>query len=557
MFDPKKLVAPLNIIINDVTPDITGLVLNKLQYRVIELNQISPYRNTSAKLKYFRDENDLEGEIRNIEYNRINIGEYIEKNAKFEINYDGKPTYVLVTDDVEVSTKNAGPALVSKILNREYGLPILEDDLTMVKQPEYYLRSSSFGELYLLSNGVVSGDTITYLSGKTSVYHLPDTQQYSYNKVTGTQCGVGFYRKWDAKESLEITLPNVENADGWSFMVEDVSAIDNIGNGRLWVNLKYNNIKGSWTYLTNDGIQYEMPVSSIGKLRITVTNDGVKIKGLSLVNNNAYVEQFSFTVPGNGYSNGLNRITIYSNNPLAGTIAYKFNVTPASLDESTTLIPNLKEYTNRDSVIIASPKSNGVFGEVKYPIRVTKYDTSGYLQVASLDKFIGTDTHVGKVMISTLDKFASNDSLIYSMNIQNLGKLFIDGVITKLAYTVTTKSDLTLRHFAEMTAKEITSDGVILEVKSYINGFLALSTSYKITESVETIVIRVDDTAISITDGNDDIITYGVIGVIGVYSYTDVVTDKSLKIKMEMEIDKKSPLPTISVNKQYTLTNPL
>ena len=105
-----------------------------------------------------------------------------------------------------------------------------------------------------------------------------------------------------------------------------------------------------------------------------------------------------------------------------------------------------------------------------------------------------------------------------------------------------------------MTAKEITSDGVILEVKSYINGFLALSTSYKITESVETIVIRVDDTAISITDGNDGIITYGAIGV---YSYTDVVTDKSLKIKMEMEIDKKSPLPTISVNKQYTLTNPL
>ena len=554
MFDPNKLVTPLNIIINDVTPDITGLVLNKLQYRVIELNQISPYRNTSAKLMYFRDENDLEGEIRNIEYNRINIGEYIDKNAKFEINYENKPTYVLVTDDIEVSTKNAGPALVSKILNREYGLPILEDDLIMVKQPEYYLRSSSFGELYLLSNAVVSGDTITYLNGKTSVYHLPDTQQYSYNKVTSTRNGVGFYREWDTKESLEITLPSTDNADGWSIMVEDVSSINHVGNGNLWVNLKYDNIKGSWSYLTDTGVQYEMVVTTIGKMQITVTNDGVVIKGLSLINNNAYVEEFSFTVPGNGYSNGLNRITIYSNNPHATPVAYKFNVTPASLDEPTTLIPNLKEYTNRDNVIVASPKSNGVFGEVKYPIRVTKYDTSGYVQVASLDKFIGTDTHVGKVMISTLDKFSSDDSLIYSMNIQNLGKLFTDGVITKLAYTVTTKSDLTARHFAEMTVKEITSDGVILEVKSYINGFLALSTSYKITESVETIVIRVNNNAISITDGNDDTITYGVIGF---YAYTDVVTDRSLKIKMEMEIDKKSPLPTISVNKQYTLTNPL
>lgn len=554
MFDPKKLVTPLNIIINDVTPDITGLVLNKLQYRVIELNQISPYRNTSAKLKYFRDENDLEGEIRNIEYNRINIGEYIEKNAKFEINYDGKPTYVLVTDDIEVSTKNAGPALVSKILNKEYGLPILENDLTMVKQPEYYLRPSSFGELYLLSNAVVAGDTITYLNGKTSVYHLPDTQQYSYNKVTATQCGVSFYRKWDTNELFEITLPNVEDADGWSTMIEDVSAIDSVGNGSLWINLKYNSIKGSWSYLTNDGVHHEMVVTTIGKLRVTVTNDGIVIKGLSLVNNNAYVEQFSFTVPGNGYSNGLNRITIYSNNPLAAPISYKFNATPVSFDGPTTLIPNLKEYTNRDSVIVASPKSNGVFGEVKYPIRVTKYDTSGYLQVASLDKFIGTDTHVGKVMIATLDKFTSNSTLIYSMNIQNLGKLFIDGVITKLAYTITTKSDLTVRHFAEMTVKEIASDGVILEVKSYINGFLALSTSYKITETVETIVVRVSNNNIIITDGNNDIITYGVIGF---YSYTDVVTDKSLKIKMEMEIDKKSPLPTISVNKQYTPTNEL
>lgn len=552
MFDPKKLVTPLNIIINDVTPDITGLVLNKLQYRVIELNQISPYRNTSAKLMYFRDENDLEGEIRNIEYNRINIGEYIDKNAKFEINYENKPTYVLVTDDIEVSTKNAGPALVSKILNREYGLPILEDDLMIVKQPEYYLRSSSFGELYLLSNAVVAGDTVTYLNGKTSVYHLPDMQQYSYNKVTSTRNGVGFYREWDTKESLEITLPSTDNADGWSIMVEDVSSIDHVGNGNLWVNLKYDNIKGSWSYLTDTGVQYEMVVTTIGKLRITVTDDGVVVKGLSLINNNAYVEEFSFTVPGNGYSNGLNRITIYSNNPLATPIAYKFNVTPASLDEPTTLIPNLKEYTNRDSVIVASPSSNGVFGEVKYPIRVTKYDTSGYLQVGSLDKFIGTDTHVGKVMISTLDKFTSNSTLIYSMNIQNLGKLFIDGVITKLAYTVTTKSDLTVRHFAEMTVKEITSDGVNLEVKSYINGFLALSTNYKITETVETIVVRVSNNAIIITDGNNDIITYGVIGF---YSYTDVVTDKSLKIKMEMEIDKKSPLPTISVNKQYTPTN--
>lgn len=554
MFDPKKLESPLNLIINDITPDITGVVLNKLQYRVIDLKSITPYRNTSATLKYFADESDLVGEIRIVEYDRVDIGEYIDEHAKFEISYDNVPTYVMVTEDIEVTTKNAGPSLVSKLLNKEYGLPITPSDLKLISQPGYYTKSTAFGELYLLSNGVVTGDTVTYVNGNTSVYHLPDTKKYSYNKVTGTQPGLAFYRKWTAEETLEITLPSANIAEGWSFMIEDVAAIDSVGNGLLWINLKYDHNKGAWTCVSADGVMHTMVVETIAKLKVNVTNDGVVIEGLALVNNNNYVQQFKIQVPGNKHASGLNRVTMYSTNPFANPISYKFNVGSVGEYGIQNLIPNYKDYITRSNVIIADPQSNGVCGQVKYPIRVTKYDTSNYLQVGSLDSFTGGLVNTGKAMISSVDSFPADQTQILAMHIQELGERMIDGTITKLSFRVTSKSNLIASYKVDLTFKELTEVGAVLKVEAFSNGSLVTISDYTITPDITFITVDVSGYGIGISDNGDNDIG---IGSLGEYPTNDATTIKSFKVRMDMDVIKTAELPQVTVVKEYTRTNPL
>ena len=552
MFDPTKLESPLNLMVDEITPDISGVILNKLQYRVIELRTITPYRNTAATLKYFIDENDTVGEIREIEYDRVDIGEYIKHHAKFEMNYDNTPTYVLVTDDINVTTKNAGPVMVSKLLNKEYNLPITADDLQLIVQPGYYTKTTSFGDLYLLSNALVSGDTITYTNGNVSVYYRPDTMQYSYNKVTTTQPGLSFYREWNSEETLEISLPTSLVSDSWSLMIEDVNSINMAGNGKLWIDLKYNIHDNTWSYLNDDDEMFSMVVDTVAKLKINVTNNGVVIEGLSLVNNNTYVTQFKYTVQSNGSVSGLNRITMYSSNPFANPISYKFKTSDTVDYDIQDLKPNYKSYTTRDSVIVADPRSNGICGAVKYPIRVTKYDTNNYLQVGSLDEFVGGRTNTDKAMVSTVDSFASDKVQILSMHIQDLGARFIDGTISKLSYTVTSKSNLLSSFKVELSFKNLTESGAALKAQTYINGNLVSISNYDITSNVAFIVVSISGYGIGIVDNNDTVLGTGSIGE---YSTMGDSVIKSFKVKMDMIIDSGSELPLISIMKEYTNAN--
>lgn len=455
MFDSKKLELPLNLIIDSITPNVDKIVLEKDKTKVLTVDTNPSYYNTLATVGDITPETTDVTNLRDILYDRVDIGQFIKERAKLVQLPDLTFEYVLISDDVETTTSRAGASLISRVLNKNYELPISSDDLLTVTPYPYYFKSSSFGNLYLLANGVVNGDTINYVKGTAVVYHLPDTTTYSYNKPKSTQTGMSFYRIWDADEILEITLPSSDAAESWSMQIEDVVDINSIGGSKQWIKVRFNNLDSTWEVSNLDGGSYVIPGDTITKIKLYMTADSIVIEGLVLVNNNSYVSQFKDTTTPSVYQRGLNRFTMYSSNPLADNISFKFTSDVNEESAKSLLTPNYKKYIERTPVIGATASSNALFGTIDYPVKVTKYDLVGYNQPSMDTIFNGTAT-MGQ--LSTIDSFSIDNMQTVVFNIDKFNDLIKDGKVNKLVFKVTSKSDVNLKY--ETICKPIQTDGV-------------------------------------------------------------------------------------------------
>lgn len=525
MFDSKKLELPLNLIIDSITPNVDKIVLEKDKTKVLTVDTNPSYYNTLATVGDIKPESTDVTNIRDILYDRVDIGQFIKERAKLVQLPDLTFEYVLISDDVETTTSSAGASLISRVLNKNYELPISSEDLSTVTPQPYYVKSSSFGDLYLLPNGVVNGDTLTYVKGTTVVNHLPDTTTYSYNKSKSTQLGMSFYRIWDADEVLEITLPSSDTAEGWSMQIEDVVDINPIGGSKQWIKVKFNNIDSTWEVSNLNGSNYVIPGDTITKIKLYITADSVVIEGLTLVNNNSYVSQFKDTTTPSMYQRGLNHFTIYSSDPLADSVSFKFTSDVNEESVKSSLTPNHKKYVERTPVIAATASSNALFGTIDYPVKVTKYDLVGYNQPTVDTVFNGTAT-AGQ--LSTIDSFSTDTIQGVVFNIEKFNDLIKDGKVNKIVFKVTSKSDVNLRY--EVVGTPIQADGVYnkLQFTTSENGVVTAVLDKLVTEG---------DTVFKVNTS--------------IYGNEIVKDDVSVTPLMKRFI---SPLVLSSVNRQYVVS---
>lgn len=544
MFDPTKLESPLNHVIDSITPNIDKIVLNADTTRVVSLKPTAPYYNTQATVHDYDSVSNVVSNTRDVNYNRIDIGKYIEARAKLNTMLDGTSEYVLVSSDVEVITRQAGITLVTGVLNNNYDLPITVNDLTTVKSEARHQTVSSFGNLYMLSNGIHSGDVLTYISGDVVVYNLPDTTEFSYNKVRTTRRGMSFYREWNAADVIEITMPIESEADGWSVQIEDVSAIDHIGNGTVWLHIGFNSDSGCWVY--KNGEQEHSVDGKVGaRFKLSVANRSVTVIGETLNSSDGYITVFESVTASTDYDRGLNRITMYSNNPAAGIVNFKMSA-QTGVNDDTTLIKNTQHYSKQLTTIKAAESSNALVGIVKYPIMVTRYDNEGYTQPKIDTVFVGESD---KGYVSSVDTFTNDLKQVLEFNVTALNELLKNNEIESFTLTILNKDNVNFRR--QITCKPIILDGVItsIEVLTIHNGELIFTSNKIIGEGDANIVVSTSNYEIQI-DKDVDILTK-----LQTYKFGDIVKpDEQLQFLVRLDITTNNNviLPTISITKTYS-----
>lgn len=547
MFDPTKLESPLNHVIDSITPNINKIVLNADTTRVVSLKPTAPYYNTQATVHDYDSVSSVVSNTRDINYNRIDIGKYIEARAKLNTMLDGTSEYVLVSSDVEVVTRQAGITLVTAVLNNNYDLPITVNDLTTVKTEARHQTVSSFGNLYMLSNGIHSGDILTYISGDVVVYNLPDTTEFSYNKVRTTRRGMSFYREWNAADVIEITMPIESEADGWSVQIEDVSAIDHIGNGTVWLHIGFNSDSGCWVY--KNGEQEHSVDGKVGaRFKLSVANRSVTVIGETLNSSDGYITVFESVTASTDYDRGLNRITMYSNNPAAGIVNFKMSA-QTGVNDDTSLIKNTQQYSKQLTTIKAAESSNALVGIVKYPIMVTRYDNEGYTQPKIDTVFVGKSD---KGYVSSVDTFTNDLKQVLEFNVTALNELLKNNEIESFTLTISNKDNVNFRR--QITCKPIVLDGNItsIEVLTIHNGELIFTSNKIIGEGDANIVVSISNYEIQI-DKDVDTLTK-----LQTYKFGDIVKpDEQLQflVRLDIATNNNVILPTISITKTYSSAN--
>lgn len=544
MFDPTKLESPLNHVIDSITPNIDKIVLNADTTRVVSLKPTAPYYNTQATVHDYDSVSSVVSNTRDVNYNRIDIGKYIEARAKLNTMLDGTSEYILVSSDVEVVTRQAGITLVTAVLNNNYGLPITVNDLTTVKSEARHQTVSSFGNLYMLSNGIHSGDVLTYTSGDVVVYNLPDTTEFSYNKVRTTRRGMSFYREWNVADVIEIKMPIESEADGWSVQIEDVSAIDHIGNGTVWLHIGFNSDSGCWVY--KNGEQEHSVDGKVGaRFKLSVANRSVTVIGETLNSSDGYITVFESVTASTDYDRGLNRITMYSNNPAAGIVNFKMSA-QTGVNDDTSLIKNTRQYSKQLTTIKAAESSNALVGIVKYPITITRYDNEGYTQPKIDAVFVGKSD---KGYVSSVDTFTNDLKQVLEFKVTALNELLKNNEIESFTLTISNKDNVNFRR--QITCKPIILDGVItsIEVLTTHNGELIFTSNKIIGEGDANIVVSVSNYEIQI-DKDVDILTK-----LQTHKFGDIVKpDEQLQFLVRLDITTNNNviLPTISITKTYS-----
>lgn len=543
MFDPTKLESPLNHVIDSITPNIDKIVLNADTTRVVSLKPTAPYYNTQATVHDYDSVSSVVSNTRDVNYNRIDIGKYIEARAKLNTMLDGTSEYILVSSDVEVVTRQAGITLVTAVLNNNYGLPITVNDLTTVKSEARHQTVSSFGNLYMLSNGIHSGDVLTYTSGDVVVYNLPDTTEFSYNKVRTTRRGMSFYREWNVADVIEIKMPIESEADGWSVQIEDVSAIDHIGNGTVWLHIGFNSDSGCWVY--KNGEQEHSVDGKVGaRFKLSVANRSVTVIGETLNSSDEYITVFESVTASTDYDRGLNRITMYSNNPTAGIVNFKMSA-QTGVNDDTSLIKNTQQYSKQLTTIKAAESSNALVGIVKYPITITRYDNEGYTQPKIDTVFVGKSD---KGYVSSVDTFTNDLKQVLEFKVTALNELLKNNEIESFTLTILNKDNVNFRR--QITCKPIVLDSGItsIEVLTIHNGELIFTSNKIIGEGDANIVVSISNYEIQI-DKDVDTLTK-----LQTYKLGDIVKpDEQLQFLVRLDITTNNNviLPTISITKTY------
>lgn len=313
MFDPKKMVSPLTALKDEVSGNLSKVLLNEDNTVVKSVRRNNAYHNTAAVINTIDASGALIREDRELLYDRINLEEHIKKFSKFHREDDGDVSYALLTDTVSETVRNVDALQLADVLKNVHLLPIDDNDLMVSQKNTVEPIVTPFGRVFSSVNCVINNGLVTYRGGTTPVPVLPAGFKYFSKTVsTDIQPGFSIIREWIHGEKLELTLPNMSVADDWRICIESVDSINYNSQGKLWSILSLDSDLNAWEVYTDGAVKGYFDAVDANVISISLVDGILKLNGKA---NDTLKVDILGTEPLSTASQGLMRMTVFTRNP--------------------------------------------------------------------------------------------------------------------------------------------------------------------------------------------------------------------------------------------------
>lgn len=471
MFDPTKLVTPLDSVVKATNERVRKLLIDESNAVVKSVESHTGHFNTKALVDIVDSDGIVVRADREILYNRVDIGEFVDGLAIETKDIYDITNKNIITDNVTQTNTNPGVDDLVTLFNNEYNLPVEADDLTMVTRTQVTERDTSFGRVYKDINCKITTGTVMYSGGNIVVHQRADTHPFSYNKIATSKPGFMVHREWNHDEVLELTLPGIESVaqSGWEVMLEDVKSTQQLGNGDLWFKIKHDTSASKWIYESISGTRMEIDAKSLVKVKVSVIDGMLNVECLSLVNNNSYESIGVDAAVKITHTRGLQRVTAHSINPNPTLFNLKVKLTQNEVLNAEDLITNDKSYDYTYNQLQASPSSNALTGLVDKNIVITNYNVVNYVETVIPNSFIAVSPSKRGV-IQSFNKFNTEEGHAITFTVPDLIDGFTIGSIisASIEYIDRVNNNNSIRVL--LKNPKVTEGGLTLSAECYEYG---------------------------------------------------------------------------------------
>lgn len=426
MFDPKKMISPFQSVVKavDSKDPIYRLLIDKYNTIVNKVEHQDKRTNTIATCTQI-DSKTGNPFIRQVEYDRLDIGLWAEKNTTKYIDSTGVLRRSLISGGVDKSMVDVDVSVLTSTLYNDHNILISEADLTYGKDKSFSTIDTEFGKAYYMVNCTIYGKVVTYTGGKAIVNHLNVGRTNLLPSDTDIKPALSLVRTNQTGETIELKLPNIGNSDKWTVQIESVRNLTDNTNSVLWLKIELSGFGNYWNVYDGTGLIGTFDATIVNTLTISSNESGMVIQGMSTGGVSQEL-QFEPQSPVTDYV--LQRVTAYSNNPYATTFQFEMNA--STVEEAEAIDVNVV----RNNTISAHPLSNALTGRVDAPMTLTDLRTVNYQEVAQ-HTYRTKSTQTFEY--GSIDRVAlMNDSktLLANIKIVDLPNLIRSNKISKLAF---------------------------------------------------------------------------------------------------------------------------
>lgn len=428
MFDPKKLISPFQSAVNavDSKDPIYKLLIDQYNTVVDKVDYQNKRTNTLATCTQI-DVSTGKPFTRAIEYDRLDIGLWSEKNTKEYIDKLGVRRRLLLSGGVNKTTVDVTVPVLTTTLYNDHGILISEADLTYGEDRTYSTVDTDFGKAYYLVNCTTYGNVVTYTGGDVIVNHLNVGRTTLLPSDSDLKAGFRLLRTNQPGESVQIKLPVIGNTDKWTVLIESVDNLINNTPGVLWLKIELSDFGDYWTVYDSTGVIGTFDATEVNTLTLESVEGALVVRG-NLVNGETQDLQFEPQEPVDEHI--FQRITAYSNNPFATTFQFEMNSTPVEVPVEVDV--NLAV----NNTIYAHPLSNALTGRIDAPLTLSDLRAVNYNE-AGQDTYKASATKVFDY--GSIDRVVLMDNtktLIPEIKIVDLPNLIRTNKISKLVFEI-------------------------------------------------------------------------------------------------------------------------
>lgn len=447
MFDPSKLISPFQSTVNaiDAKDPIYKLLIDKYNAKVQSVNHQNKRTNSLAVIEQIDPKTKIPF-TRQIEYDRLDIGEWMTVNTTTYVDKFGISRRSLISGNVNESSINVDIPTLATVLYDTHNIFISESDLTYGANRRFEPVNTDYGTAYILLNCTTYGDVVSYTSGNTVVNHLNIGRSIPIKDDNNILPGFSITRNQIDNETLQIKLPILDAIDDWSIMIESINNLTDKLAGVFWLKIELTEGATAWNVVDSKGNVATLDANVVNPITIRRVDDVITLTGTSTFGES---ETFIFETDAVTSEYVLQRITAYSRNPYATTLQFEMSSDSEPLPETdeepvvAAISPDANVTLDlvKDNTISAHPKSNALVGRIDMPVTLTDLISVNYKEYAKDTYKTASNVKYKHGIIDRVSSITEDKMIKGVVKVAGLPELIRSGKFNKITFNGYSKSN--------------------------------------------------------------------------------------------------------------------